>query len=66
MTDEGELRGVDIDCLGIKLVGRESRKDSLGVYRRRSCILTHYAFVKAQLEKARVEAEAKLPKPLQH
>ena len=62
MNERGELSDVDFDRLGIRLVGGESSKDSLVVYRRRGCILTNYAFIKARVDKVRAEAEANAAK----
>ena len=62
MNERGELSDVDFDRLGIRLVGDESSRNSLVDYRRRGCILTNYAFIKAQVDEVRAEAEVKAAK----
>ena len=48
--------------MGIRLIAGECSKDDLVVYRRRGCILTNYAFIKARIDNIRLAAEAKAAK----
>ena len=62
MEEKGELSDKDFDRLNIRLVGGESSKDDLVVYRRGGCILANYAFIKAGLDAVRVATETSAAK----
>ena len=60
--EKGELSDKDFDRLNIRLVGGESSKDDLVLYRRRGCILTNYTFIKSRLDAVRVATETSAAK----